>query len=243
MPVRSGGGAVLSAVAALCLLLVTGCGADDEADRAEAESSPTTSTATSPSSPAPSESVTPNPPTTPAGRLLAAEEVPGFNDEFTWREESTRKREGRRPFGTCHRFAMTSIGATDVAVRDYAPVRESRGTAAANLVAEFADEETAARAYEVLRSWRGQCAEMLTEHDRRKVGGLEPAGAGTWYLLVYGPAEGDPDAGYFDAQGLVRVGSTISVLEMRTVGQDYNYGRGREPMVAAVEASAAKLAQ
>jgi len=182
------------------------------------------------------------------GKLLTAEEVPGFNEEFSWTVESTRMREGQQPFGTCHKFAMTSIGAAKVAVRTYQPTAENAGPTASHLVAEFADEMTAKRAFEVLKSWAGECDEELREHGRSEAGSLKPVpmdpedAIGHWYLLTYGPVPGDdPDASFIDAQGLTRVGSTISALEMRLVGQDYNYPSGEEPMVAAVRNAAVRL--
>jgi hypothetical protein len=179
------------------------------------------------------------------GMLLTADEVPGFNDRFTWREKSTRRGEGRTPFGTCQKFAMTSIGATKVVVRTFRPGLKSPGSSASHLVARFADEMTAKRAYEVLKSWRAQCKDQLTSYDRTQVGKLQSVpvdgdATGDWYLLVYGPA-GDPDSDYFDAQGMTRSGTTISLLEMRLVGQDYNYPSGKEPMVGAVQNAAARL--
>lgn len=271
MRVRSRGRALSSAAAALTLTLaVAGCGGESEEPDGALES-PTNSTTTSPAEPTTSgspaespsadeESTSPGPteqpPDSGARKLsdltLSAGEVPGFNDEFTWQTRSQRMREGRRPFGTCQKFAMTSIGATKVTVRRYTPAPRLSDTSstAANLVASFADEKTAKRAYEVLKSWRSQCDEELKRHDRREVGKLQsvelpaevPAATADWYLLVYGPAKGDPDAGYFDAQGMVRVGKSLSMLKMRLVGQDYNYEAGQEPMVGAVRASAGKLA-
>lgn len=263
-----------STVAALALtFLVAGCGSDD-ADPGRAQeppprsagtpttpaeptnASPTKSTSRSPAPeestpPTPGEATTAAPATTRGGRLLPAAQVPGFNPEFAWKVESTRAREGRRPFGTCHKFAMTSIGATRVRARSYVPARTSAGSTASHLVADFPDEKTAKRAYEVLRSWRGQCDEELAEYDRHEVGRLQPVelpsgvstgdGEASWYLLGYGPPKGEPASGYFDAQGLTRVGQTISVLQMRLIGQDYNYGAGQEPMVAALRTSAARL--
>lgn len=183
------------------------------------------------------------------GKLLTAEEVPGFNEEFSWAVKSTRMREGQSPFGTCHKFAMTSIGAWKVVVRTYEPRTASPGATASHLVAEFADEMTAKRAFEVLKSWAGQCDEELNGYERSDVGTLKPVPApaevdgeiGQWYLLTYGPAQGDPGFSFLDAQGLTRVGSTISALEMRLVGQDYNYSSGEEPMVAAVQNAAVRL--
>ncbi len=203
---------------------------------------------------APSASASTTPTTAPAtakktalpDRLLTAAEMPGFNDHFTWRETGTRKSEGPEPFGTCHKFAMTSIGAMRVAVREFAPTDSADSVTAGHLVADFADEATARRAFEVLRSWRSQCAEQLSEYDRSDVGGLQTVdvrgGVGGWYLLTYGPpAGGGQDDAFFDAQGMTRVGKRISVLRMRLVGQDYNYSQGKEPMVEAVRTAGAKL--
>ena len=45
-----------------------------------------------------------------------------------------------------------------------------------------------------------------------------PAGSGGWYLLTYGPVKGDPDAEFFDAQGMAR---------RRLAHRDGRAGRGR----------------
>ena len=66
-------------------------------------------------------------------------------------------------------------------------------------------------------------------------------GTGGWYLLTYPDSGGNPDAGVFDAQGIAVVGTRIVMLELRNVGQDYNYEAGQEPMVAAVQRAAGKL--
>lgn len=179
-------------------------------------------------------------------RLLTAEQLPGFNDGFTWQATQTRGQEGKTPFGTCHKFAMTSIGAMRVVVRDFSPGDGPDSTTAGELVAEFPDPRTAMRAFEVLKSWRSQCGEELSGYDRRSVGELQhvevEGGRGGWYMLTYGPAEGgSEDEGWFDSQGLTRVGRRIAVLRMRLVGQDFNYPAGQEPMVEAVRRAARRL--
>lgn len=180
-----------------------------------------------------------------AQRLLPASRLPGFNAEFTWRESGTRREEGE-PFGTCHRFPMTSIGAMRVVVREYAPGAGPDTDTASELVAQFPDGMTAKRALEVLKSWRGQCERELSGYDHRRVGDLQRVevrgGDAGWYLLTYGPPEGgSQDEGYFDSQGLVRVGNLVAVVQMRLVGQDFNYPAGREPMVEAVRRAAVEL--
>ena len=271
MSLRSRGRLHTAGVVLLALGSVAGCGTGtDEVDIPNANLSTTespTSQATASASASASPSAFPSPSaqatasksasasSTPAAtpkpepltlrqQLLSADEMPGLNRSFTWRVESTRVRE-RRLFATCEKFDMTSIGALRVAVREYAPARKGGDGTAGNLVAGFPDVKTAMRAYEVLKSWRGQCAEELSRYDNRKVGKLQPVrtsqGASNWYLLTYGPVPGKPDLGYFDAQGIVRVGKTISWLELRVASQDYNYPADREPMVRAVRASASKI--
>ncbi|HEY0774221.1 MAG TPA: hypothetical protein VGD51_09080 [Nocardioidaceae bacterium] len=253
------------AVSALALA-VSGCGSERPVSRTAAPKESSSSTAATkpaasaePAEPVESQSASPSqspsePPSEPSGpltledRLLTAEEMPGPNDEFSWKVAGTRTEEGAEPFGTCHKFAMTSIGATRVVARDYvhAGGASPDEVDAGHLVAEFADPRTARRALEVLKAWRGQCEEELGEYDTRKVHDFEPVevpgGDGGWYLLIYGPPEGEmPDVGYFDAQGMVRVGKRISVLQMRGIGQDYNYPAGEEPLVFGVRAAAGKL--
>ena len=71
-----------------------------------------------------------------------------------------------------------------------------------------------------------------------------PAGAGQagWYLLTYGPVPGDPDAQFFDAQGaaLGRVEDRDGLDGAGRPGLDYR--AGREPMVAALQRAARKIA-
>lgn len=243
-------------------LLLAGCGEQTAGGAGDgtavAEDSPTQDPTPSESEQSPEQSPEPTEPTDepgssepadPAmggltGALLPAAEVPGFNDEFTWQDGTTSEQEPPELAGTCHAFELSSIGAEQVAYRTYEPT-QGGGAEASELVAEFPDEMTASRAEDVLLSWRKDCAKQLKKFDRVDVGEATEvatdAGPGHWYLLVYGPAEGDPDSGYFDAQGVVRVGNRIAVLRMALVGQDYNYAEGEEPMVAAVRVAATRL--
>ena len=221
----------------------------DGTAESSAQATPTETTSSATSSAAP----TPTAPTSsaPSGtgglrsRLLAASDVPGFNDDYRWTAGGTRSREPQTPFGTCQRFAMTSIGATDVAVRDYRPATGGTQDRASELVAEFPDSTTARRAFAVLKAWRAQCADQLGGFKTSEVGDLQDvsvaSGTGGWYVLTYGPVAGDPDASFFDAQGLAVVGTRIAMVEMVLAGQDYNYEPGQEPMVAAVQRATDRL--
>jgi hypothetical protein len=261
------------ACAALCLGAVTGCGGTAPTDTASSsdsqtttspttgEPTPSTSTPTPPSTPttppttAPSTaagtSATPSPsaPTTPglAGRLLSAQELPGFNADYLWTQGRTAPESPSASFGTCQRFSVLSIGAERALVRRFRPAAgdAAPGDRAGELVAEFPDNLTARRAFAVLKAWRARCADRLRGHTRPKVGALQdvavPGGTGGWYLLTYGPVPRDPDAQFFDAQGMAVVGSRIAMVSMVLAGQDYDYEPGKEPAVAAVQRAAAKL--
>ena len=263
----------VSAAALLLAPVLAGCGQSTDDARAADDSSSTTRAAapsasdpatssaptsspassspssSSPSSPAPSVSASataaPRQPAPLAQRLLPAGRLPGFNQEYRWTPGRTTRSEPTDGFGTCQRFALTSIGATSVVVRGYRPAASGAPDTAGELVADFPDAMTPRRAFAVLTSWRAKCADRLSSYATSDVGALQdvpvPGGRGGWYLLRYGPAAGDADAQYFDAQGLARVGSRIALVELVAVGQDYDYEPGHEPMVAAVRRAAARL--
>jgi len=178
-------------------------------------------------------------------RLLTAAELPGFNPDFRWTQGRTAPEDPSTSFGTCQRFAITSIGAEQVLVRRFRPADAGSADRAGELVATFPDAQTARRAFSVLESWRKQCADRLSKWRRSDVGALEDVavtgGRGEWYLLTYGPVPGDRNSQFFDAQGMALVGSRIAMVSMVAGGQDYNYDAGMEPMVAAVQRAAQKL--
>lgn len=245
----------LAAVLLCAVPVAAGCSGS-----AERTSDPPSPSAThsahspSPSSDPPSPSATATGRTAPArppgtaGRLLPAAEVAGLDDGYRWRVAGTSTGEPKRLFGTCQRFAMTSIGAERVAVRHYVPAGAAfrrAGDRAGELVATFPDESTARRAFAVLEAWRGRCADRLTTYHRVDVGDLQDVpvagGSGGWYLLAYGPVKGHSGARYLDAQGIAVVGTRIAMLSMVKVGEDYHYGPGHEPMVTTVRRATSLL--
>lgn len=251
---------------AVAALTLSGCGGGESSESSggsstepsSSSSSPSTES-TSPSSSAPSsESPQPSdepsssdsPTIAPGGstlrsRLLTAAELPGFNEDYRWTQGATAPEDPSTSFGTCQKFAVTSIGAEQALVRRFRPTGAGSSDRAGELVATFPDSQTARRAFAVLQAWRGQCADRLRKWKRSDVGAPESvrvaAGRGQWYLLTYGPVPGDRDSQFFDAQGMVMVGSRIAMVSMVGAGQDFNYERGQEPMVAAVQRAAQKL--
>lgn len=168
--------------------------------------------------------------------LLTAGQLPDLNDEWAWTATRTGP-EGEDAFGACQRVPITSIGAERVVVRWYADADGSTGSSAAHLVARFADAKSAWQAHEVVKSWRAKCAAWLRYPDER-ISDLATVpvvvGEGHSYLAQYGPADSSPDDAHFDGLGVHRHGRILSLVQVTTVGQDYNYEPGREPAAVAV---------
>lgn len=177
-------------------------------------------------------------------RLLDADELPAVAGDVAWTEGSTATREPEALVGTCHRFAMLSIGALQVAHRDYTAA-DGSGARADELVASFADDKTAWRAFEVLKSWHEDCDARLSRWEHHEVGPLRTlstgAGEAHTFLLRYGPAEAQADADSFEAEGLVMTGNRIAVVRIVQVGQGPDAPDLDEPVTAAVRAAAAEL--
>jgi hypothetical protein len=224
---------------ALLVALTLGLGGcaskDDSPSKPAAGQSPETSTPTvTPSTPesTPTEP-TPTPsPATLTDRLLPTDAVPGLNASWHWEDGETGPADASE-FGLCAKVDLVSIGATEVVQRTYFPPVDTDDNAAEQ-VAEFPDATTTATALKVLKSWRKNCAAK-----NRKVGPLVSVDGGSWYLVTVTPP--NADEGMFQAVGLVTSGNRIAVLTMDSIGQDFNYPAGQEPMVAMVKAGAGLL--
>ena len=262
MLVRRRGRLLATGLAAFVLAATTaGCGGGEPAstsgrlDSTPADNlttSPTPSAVTStpaepPSEPTgPATTATSTPPESNAtllDRLLTADELPAPDAATAWAEAQTRRSETPTSTGTCQKFGLLSIGATKVVTRTYHPADAQAPATASGTVAQFADEMTARRAYEVLKSWRGQCDEALADHDEHRVGELRSVpvaggGIGDWYLLTYRDATTGAVA---DAQGFTRVGNRIATLQMKVTGQDTTQPPSKHPMAAAVRSAADQL--
>jgi type V secretory pathway adhesin AidA len=257
-PARTVAGLALLLTGALGTAACSGSGSDASDEPSSSSSSANSTSPSDDASASPSDSATPSGAATSAtadptsgspsrsasasSRLLGAADLPVLQAGDAWTVRSTGSREPANGFGTCQRFATTSIGAERVAVRRFAAAGLR---SAGELVATFPDALTARRAYAVLGSWRAKCADRLSGYHRVDVGKQQPVpltgGQASWYLLVYGPVKGDPDTGYFDAQGAALVGSRIAMVSMLETGQNYDYEPGQEPLVGALRAAARRL--
>ncbi|MGZ4504119.1 MAG: hypothetical protein ACXVW3_09515 [Nocardioidaceae bacterium] len=257
----------LLAVSVLALGALAGCSSPSRVDAApprQATSpspSPSAAVSTPPALPSPSPtpaatSAVPSPSAAsgPAALMIPGADLPGPGNGFVWADGPITDRESDDNGGgllRCNRFTMTDIGAEGVVQRRYVPPAGSGGAnppAAAELVANFPDEQTARSAVEVLRSWHRPCDDRLSSFPRHDVGQLDtvsipgtPGADAGWYLLKYGPLQGDPNSLWFDAEGFVRVGDRVALVTMTQAGQQYDYPAGQEPLVVALRDAAARL--
>lgn len=155
--------------------------------------------------------------------------MPAMGADVTWMVTGDGP-EDTQQAGTCQKTSLGSIGAVSAVRRTFA-VRDQAGTKplpeALQVVARFADPKSAWRAHRVLAAWREDCAERL-DHVRREVGPMRPiwrvqVGIGENYLAEYGPKA--PDRGWAAGFGIVRTGSYLSIVEIRTGSTDYPAGR------------------
>lgn len=229
-------------VIAALTALTAGC-AEESPDPVSADPTPretATSTPSESSTPSlsSSPSVTESAPVQPRtldDRLLPADELPGFNETFTWQEESTKQGDPTVPSQQCG-FGLFAIGGSKVVHRSYVPAVASRDRAF-EVVGEFPDVVTAKRAYSSLSASYAKCS---VDHDGDPtVGPFTPVtfdngAVGGWHLLTYGTT--------FDAQGFTRRGRYIALVVLRLEdAQDYNSELGQEPMVAALQRAAELL--
>lgn len=182
-------------------------------------------------------------PTPTVDQLLAADRVPGLNTAWHWQDGRTTSGDADA-FGVCAKADLGSIGATQVIERTYFPPDDSDDSAAQQ-IASFTDHDTVSRAWAVLEAWRAKCAARIGPTLGPKVSAMTPvelpgqASAARWYLVSWTPA--GEETGRFEAIGMIRSDSWLSVLRITNSGQDHDYAAGQEPMVTMIKRASALL--
>jgi hypothetical protein len=228
----------------LTIAALAGCTSPGAGPPTEPET-PTGSTKTvssAPSSPVPTSPSA----TTLTDMLLTVEAMPDPNGTRSWTVTLDSNREGTRPFGVCSRFEMTSIGAETVALRTLADGAGTRRTTAGELVGRFPDVATAQRALTVLQTWYRTCRERLPGHMRTQLHpltevALSDPSAQAWSGLVAYGLVGGPSTFSFNAEGIVRSGATIAVLQISSAGRHLDRPPDQRPITQAIRAAAALL--
>ncbi len=218
----------------------------------QTSSQPPSQTSKEPSSQPPSPSGATPPttsPTPPPGDhngslLLSVEQLPDLDAETGWTLRSTTNGEGKDMPSECQQAPWLSIGVTQVVRRDFAgPGRSS----AANIVAQFADAQSAGRAEMVWTAWNSSCGAYATAHgdtDVRAPGTRHPvdtaAGQAGWWTVAYRPA-GSGKPVHIETNGLVRWERHIAFVVITQVGRGSNHDTAQTSIEGALDASAGNL--
>jgi hypothetical protein len=268
MPSRTRLAAALAAPA-LVAAVVAGCSGSDDGSTPPDEQSPSgpTSGPTSgeptdrpsgdPTSTASSSEFTEGPTQDPNGSpesraqasQIPADELPGFNDTWTWQIASEGAGPGDSLPSLCMLTSLESIGAHVSYRTDY----NNPGTKSARatvFTVVFPDEQTASLAKTVLRSWHAQCEQRLKGELKYERVGITKirtdstdVGTGQQWLASFGPVKGHPDDTWFQAEGFVADGDTMTYVVIVNAGQDYNYEVGQEPIDLALDVAGSYLKQ
>jgi hypothetical protein len=174
--------------------------------------------------------------------------LPGFNETWVWDQATTTRGPGRRPPGVCLQTSLTAIGGFAEARRDYTSSLSEDADATVNSVV-FPDSQTATNVAAVLGAWQQRCRRHATRElalNDVQASAVDTVatrvGDGVHWLVTYGPAP-DPESQWFDAEGYVVDGDTLTYVVIRVAGQDYNYAAGRSPIERALRQAAARLEQ
>lgn len=159
-------------------------------------------------------------------------DLPGFNAEWDW----TDTRMLRSATSLCMRGSMVAIGAVNQVSTKFTSVA-SQTASAVQITAVFPDEHTALTTTAVLTAWHNKCARHATNDlglKQVKVSDLRdvstPVGTAKQWMVTYRPVPGEPESVWFNSEGFVRDGDTITYLFYKSAGQDYNYELGQEPI-------------
>ncbi len=143
---------------------------------------------------------------------------------------------------------MIAIGGFAEARRDYSSsLTDEAGATVISVV--FPDAETARSAVSVLAAWQQRCAAYAEDElgrTRVRVSSAEQVrtvvGPATHWLVTHGPAPGRGSS-WFDAEGYVVDGDTLTYTVIRVVSQDYSYPAGRSPIEETLLVAGARLAR
>lgn len=256
---------LLTAVA--CLALLAGCSDDpDDTSSGDPSAPPDTSSSApatddgptgdeptedaetgSGSEPPPSEGNSNSKPKRAKKSRIEAEELPGLNDDWEWTQESSGKGPGQDMSSVCMVASLTAIGGVAEHRTDYG--NDQTDTARATLhTVVFPDEKTATNAVRVIEAWHDACKARakdtlgLKKARVSKISKVDTSvGDGEQWMVTYRPVPNEPDSVWFQAEGFVRDGDTLSYLIVVSAGQDYNYERGHEPIDEALRIAADRL--
>jgi hypothetical protein len=178
--------------------------------------------------------------------LIPKSKLPGFNEQWVWDGAETLRNGGRTPPGVCLQASLTAIGGFAEARRDYTSSLSADAHATV-LAVVFPDPQTTRTAVSVLSAWQDRCQRHATQelgYRDVRVTETETAptrvGPGVHWLVSHLPGP-DRESRWFDAEGYVVDGDTLTYVVIRVAGQDYNYEAGQSPVEQTLRVAGKRL--
>ncbi|MGH3470891.1 MAG: hypothetical protein ACRDPG_02435 [Nocardioidaceae bacterium] len=137
------------------------------------------------------------------------------------------------------RASLTAIGAVHEVRRDFSS-HLSKLDRATQITAVFPDEHTAITAADVLGAWQQGCASHAQSMGLKHVAVhapeqlQTPVGPAEDWMVTFRPVPQGRTASWWNAEGFVRDGDTLTYLVIVSAGQDYDYPTGQQPMERAL---------
>lgn len=140
----------------------------------------------------------------------------------SWQTVGTTAGEGTSPGASCEVTTLATLGASDVARRDFAGPGGRSDVAAGQVIGTFAGVADARRAYRAMQSWRQSCPSQMQRqgYDTATVGAFarldsKADGAG-WWSGRFMRAGTSADDTWIAYTGIAVSGSTVTVVWIET---------------------------
>lgn len=149
-------------------------------------------------------------------------EIAPLNNDWTWVTVGTTAGEGSTPGASCEVTTLASLGAFDVARRDFTGPGARSDATAGQVIGSFDSVADARRAYGAMQSWRQSCpAEVQRQgYDEATVGHFvriaSQADKAGWWSGSFTAHSKASDTTWTALTGIAVSGSTVTVVWIET---------------------------
>lgn len=150
-------------------------------------------------------------------------EIAPLGNDWTWQTVGTTAGEGSTPGASCAVTSLSTLGAFDVARRDFSGPGSRSDASAGQVVGSFDTVADAQRAYTAMQSWRQTCPSRMQRqgYDAATVSRFvhldsKADTAGWWSGRFTARSEGRPDVTWTALTAIATSGTTVTVVWIET---------------------------
>jgi len=149
-------------------------------------------------------------------------EIAPLGNDWTWQTVGTTAGEGSTPGASCEVTTLSTLGAFDVARRDFSGPGEHSDATAGQVVGSFDTVVDARRAFSAMQSWRQTCPSRMQRqgYDTATVSHFvhieSKADAAGWWSGRFTERSGGSDVTWTALTGIATSGSTVTVVWIET---------------------------